>query len=80
MTLVERLRAKAHLTIHVCAPSDVCRPGLARNLWGDNWVKESLTEEFRRMGHTVLAARPDQQPPDVLIHLSNLPEDWDDTR
>lgn len=64
------LRKKKVLTIHIASPSDVCRPGIARNLWGDAWVKHELSRAFKKLGYLVSVSRPDQKPPDVLIHLS----------
>jgi len=61
---------KKDLIIHIAAPSDTAAPGLSRNLWGDNWVKEELSSAFRKLGYKISVSRPDVHPPDILIHLS----------
>lgn len=66
---LDLLRNKKDIIVHIAAPSDVSLPGLARNLWGDNWVKVELSSAFRSLGYRVSVSRPDVNPPDVLIHL-----------
>jgi len=67
---LEQLHSKKDLIIHIAAPSDTAAPGLGRNLWGDNWAKEELSEALKKLGCLISVSRPDQKPPDVLIHLS----------
>lgn len=65
-----KLKNKKNLIIHITAPSDICSKHSARKMWGDNWVKHELIRAFRSLGATVVAARPDLNPPDILIHQS----------
>ena len=65
-----KMSNKKDLVIHIAAPSDTAAPGLLRNLWGDNWAKHELSEALKNLGYHISVSRPDQNPPDVLIHLS----------
>ena len=67
---LRQLRNKKEITVHIASLSDTAAPGLSRNLWGDNWVKEELSKALKKLGYLISVSRPNQKPPDVLIHLS----------
>ena len=66
---IRRLREKkSPLSIAIHSPSDKEHNPDMRPLWGDYWVKEELTSEFKNMGLVVSDADPD-----IILHLFGFP-------
>ncbi|MBI9077608.1 MAG: glycosyltransferase [Desulfatibacillum sp.] len=66
---VLRLQAKkSPLIISIRSPSDKeCDPAM-RRMWGDHWVKEELSIEFRKLGLTT-----SDRNPDIILQLFGSP-------
>ena len=66
---VIRLKKKKVLTVFIASPSDGPHPESIQNTCADTWVKHELSIALKKLGYTILEDRPDQRPPDVLIHF-----------
>lgn len=65
-----RMKPKRQFRIRIASPSETGGAETTQQLWGDYWVKHELETEFRKMGHIILSGHPNEDAPDVLIHLS----------